>query len=55
VGDKRNAYRIFVGKRKGKRPFGRYSRSREDNINGATAIGWEGVDCDRANDGLWNV
>jgi hypothetical protein len=39
VGDKRNAYKIFVGKREGKRPFGRSSGSREDNINGPKAMG----------------
>jgi len=33
-----------VGKREGKRPFGRSRSSREDNINGPKAVGWEGVD-----------
>jgi len=33
-----------VGKREGKRSFGRYRSSREDNTNGPKPIGWEGVD-----------
>jgi hypothetical protein len=32
MGDKRNAYTIFVGKREGKRPLGRPKRTWEDNI-----------------------
>jgi hypothetical protein len=31
-GDKRNAYRILVGKPEGKRPLGRPTRRWEDNI-----------------------
>jgi hypothetical protein len=32
IGAKRNAYRILVGKSKGKRPMGRPIRTWEDNI-----------------------
>jgi hypothetical protein len=45
VGDKRNAYRILVGKREGKGPLGSSRSRREDNIKmGLKAIGWEGVE-----------
>ena len=44
--DRRGAYRIFVGKREGKRPFGRPRLRWEDNIKmNHRDIGWEGVDC----------
>jgi hypothetical protein len=33
-----------VGKREGKGLFERSRNSKEDNINGRKAIGWEGVD-----------
>jgi hypothetical protein len=32
IGEKRNAYRIFMGKPEGKRPLGRPSRRWKDNI-----------------------
>jgi hypothetical protein len=42
-GEKRNAYRIFVGKREGKSPLER-PRRREDNIKmNLREIGWGGV------------
>jgi len=46
MGEMRNAYKIVVGKRKGKKPFGRHRRRRwEDNIKmDGREIGWEGVD-----------
>jgi hypothetical protein len=45
MGEKRNAYRLLVGKPEGKRPLGRRSRRWVDNIRmdlGET--GWGGVD-----------
>jgi hypothetical protein len=38
--EKRNAYRILVGKPEGKRPLGRPRRNRVDNIK----IEWNGMD-----------
>jgi hypothetical protein len=44
-GDKRNAYRILVGKPEGKRPLGRPRRRWEDNIRmDLREIGWSGMD-----------
>jgi hypothetical protein len=44
-GEKRNAYRILVGKPEGRRPLGRPRRKREDNIKmDLMDIGWGGVD-----------
>jgi hypothetical protein len=42
VGEKRNAYRILVGKPEGKKPLGRPRRSWEDNIKiDLREIGWD--------------
>jgi hypothetical protein len=44
-GEKRNAYRILVGKPEGKRPLGRLRRRWEDNIRmDFGEIGWGGMD-----------
>jgi hypothetical protein len=44
VGEKRNAYRILVGKPEGKRPLGRPRRRRVDNIKmDFREMGWGGV------------
>jgi hypothetical protein len=45
MGDKRNAYRIFVGNTEGKRPLGRSRCRWVGNIKiGLREIGWDGVD-----------
>jgi hypothetical protein len=46
MGEKRNAYRISVGKPEGKKPLGRPRRSWEDNIrtNLRDMMGWYGLD-----------
>jgi hypothetical protein len=41
MGEKKKAYKIFIGKPEGKRPLGRPRRSWEDDIR---EIGWEGLD-----------
>jgi hypothetical protein len=41
MGEKRNAYRVLVGKQEGKRPLGRQRRRWVDNIR---EIGWDGMD-----------
>jgi hypothetical protein len=44
-GQKRNAYRILVGKPEGKRPLGRTRRRWVNNIKmNLREIGWYGVD-----------
>jgi hypothetical protein len=44
-GEKRNAYRILVGKPEGKRPLGRPRCRRVDNIKmDLRKTGWDGVD-----------
>jgi hypothetical protein len=41
---KRNAYRVFVGKPKGKKPLGRPSCRWEDNVKmDLREIGWAGM------------
>jgi hypothetical protein len=45
MGEKRNAYRILVGKPEGRRPLGRPRRMWVDNIKiDLREIGWDGVD-----------
>jgi hypothetical protein len=45
MGEKRNAYRILVGKQEGRRPLGRPRRRWVDNIKmDLREIGWDGVD-----------
>jgi hypothetical protein len=46
MGEKRNAYRLLVGKPEEKRPLGRPRRRWVDNIKmDLLEIGWGGVDC----------
>jgi hypothetical protein len=45
MGEKRNAYRILLGKPEGKIPLGKPSRRWEDNIRmDLREIGWGGMD-----------
>jgi hypothetical protein len=44
MGERRNAYRRYLGKREGKRPLGRPRRRWVDNIKmDLREIGWDGV------------
>jgi hypothetical protein len=46
IGEKRNAYRILVGKLEGKRPLGRPKPRWVNNIKmDLREIGWGGMDC----------
>jgi hypothetical protein len=47
MGDKRNAYRILVGKPEGERPLGRRRCGWEDNTKLMKGMGYDGVDCIR--------
>jgi hypothetical protein len=45
LGEKRNAYRILVGKSEGRRPLGRLRHRWVDNIKiDLREIGWDGMD-----------
>jgi hypothetical protein len=45
IGEKRNAYRILVGKSEGKKPLGRPRRRWVDDIKiYLREIGWDGMD-----------
>jgi hypothetical protein len=58
MGEKRNAYRILIGKPEGNRPLERPRRRWEDNIKmGLRGIGWGGMDwIDLARDmDLWRA
>jgi hypothetical protein len=43
MNDKRNTYRVLVGKPEGKRPLGRHGHRLEDNIKMDLEIGWDGM------------
>ena len=46
MGERRGVYRVSVGKPEGKRPLGRPSRGREDNIKmDFQKVGCGGIDC----------
>jgi hypothetical protein len=55
MGEKRNVYRLLVGKPEGKRPLGRPRRRRIDNIKvdlleiGLNVVDWIGLAQDRYN------
>jgi hypothetical protein len=43
--EKRNAYRLLVGKPEGRRPLGRLRHRRLDNIRMDLKVAWADVDC----------
>jgi hypothetical protein len=49
MGEKRNVYRLLVGKPEGKRPLGRPRRRWIDNLleRGLSVVGWIGLAHDR--------
>jgi hypothetical protein len=56
MGEKRNAYRILVGKPEGQRPLGRPRRRWVDDIKmDLRDIDWEGMGLDRAGSGYGPV
>jgi hypothetical protein len=44
-GEKRNAYRLLVGKPEGKMPLGRPRDRQYDNLKCILQIGWGDIDC----------
>jgi hypothetical protein len=51
MGDRRDVFKVLVGKPEGKRPLGRFRRKRKDNIKiDLQEVGW-GYGLDRAGSG----
>jgi hypothetical protein len=45
MGERKDVYRVLVGKHEGKRPLGRYGRRWKDNINmDLREVGWGSMD-----------